>query len=144
MITPHDENFFLYYSKVCQKIFCLKLPNVLVHLGNISTRRKRNLTGNLYRPTLILNFFHEHWWITRQQGKDVISLTLLSHFHPLHRNLELSWEITGESLPLHILSGQTQTKNLWCLSTSSQPISCRTLKRHRFCRYHGSLGMDQQ
>ena len=36
------------------KIFCLKLPDVLVKLGKISTGRNRNLTGNFRRPVHIL------------------------------------------------------------------------------------------
>ena len=40
------------------------------------------------------------------------------HFHPLHRHLNISWAITAKSLPLHIASGQTRTRNLWFLSAS--------------------------
>ena len=35
------------------KIFCLKLPDILVNLGKFSTGRSRNLTGNLHHPVLI-------------------------------------------------------------------------------------------
>ena len=46
-------------------------------------------------------FFHEHSRYTGQQEKgEAISLTLLYHFHPLHRYLEISWAITAESSPL--------------------------------------------
>ena len=48
-------------------------------------------------------FFHEHSRFAGQQGKgEAISLTPLYHFHPLHRHLDISLEITAESLPLHI------------------------------------------
>ena len=54
-------------------------------------------------------FFHYHSRITGGlQGKgEGISLTPHYHFHPLHRDLHISWAITGESLPLHIGSSQT-------------------------------------
>ena len=61
-------------------------------------------------------FFHEHAQFTRQQAKGGrrgvgwgISLIHHHHFHPLQRHLDISWEITTESLPLHIASRQNQT-----------------------------------
>ena len=49
-------------------------------------------------------FFHEHSRFTGQQGKgEVIYLTPLCHFHPLHRHLDISRAITAESSPLHNL-----------------------------------------
>ena len=51
-------------------------------------------------------FLHEHSRITGLQGKGKgISLTPHYHFHPLHRNLDISRAITAESSPLHIASG---------------------------------------
>ena len=53
------------------------------------------------------------------RGKgEAVSLTPLYHLHPLHRHLDISHVITAESLPLHIDSNQTQTRNLWFLFTS--------------------------
>ena len=46
-------------------------------------------------------FFQEHSQFTGQQGKkEAISLTSLYHFHPFHRNLDISQVIIAESLPL--------------------------------------------
>ena len=64
-------------------------------------------------------FFHDHSRITGLQGKgEGISLTLYYHFHPLHRHLDISREITAESSPLHVGSSRTRTRNLWFLSES--------------------------
>ena len=58
-------------------------------------------------------FFHD---ISRFKGQEKkgegISLTTHYHFHPLHRHLDISRAITAESLPLHIASSRTQTRNL--------------------------------
>ena len=60
MITLHDKNLFLYYCKLFRslqysltKIFYLKLPDIWVNSGKISTRQSRNMTGNLHCPALI-------------------------------------------------------------------------------------------
>ena len=51
----------------------------------------------------IWNFFHEHWWIRKLQGKgEGIFLTPHYHFHSLHRHLGISRAITVESSPLRI------------------------------------------
>ena len=43
-------------------------------------------------------FFHEHSRLTVLQGKwQGISVTLLYHFHQLHRHSDFKWEITAES-----------------------------------------------
>ena len=64
-------------------------------------------------------FFHEHSRITGLQGKgEGISLTPHYHFHPLHRQLNISRAITAESSPLHIASSRTRTGNLWFPSAS--------------------------
>ena len=69
-------------------------------------------------------FFHEHSRITGLQGKgEGISLTPHYHFHPLHRQLDISQAIAAESSPLHIASSRTQTGNLWFPSTSRWPLS---------------------
>ena len=52
LIALHDKNLFLYHSIVCQKSF-VKLPDVLVNLGKISTEQNRSLTRNLHPPALI-------------------------------------------------------------------------------------------
>ena len=50
-------------------------------------------------------FFHETSRFTWQQGKGGdIYLTPLYHFHPFHRNLDISQVITAESSSLHIAS----------------------------------------
>ena len=74
-------------------------------------------------------FFHERSRITGLQGKgEGISLTPHYHFHPLHRHLDISWAITAENSPLHIVSSRTRTGNLWFPSASR--------KEARFC-WHG-------
>ena len=40
-------------------------------------------------------------------------LTLLYHFHLLHRPLDISQVIAAERSPLRIAGSQTQTRNLW-------------------------------
>ena len=47
-----------------------------------------------------------------------ISLTPHYHFHPLHRQLDISRAITAESSPLHIASSRARTRNLWFPSGS--------------------------
>ena len=55
-------------------------------------------------------FFDGHSRFTGHQGKDeAISLTLLYHFHPLHRHLGISRAITAGSSPPHIASSRTRT-----------------------------------
>ena len=74
-----------------------------------------------YRTTcffFIWVFFHKHLQFTGQQGKEVISVIPLYQFHPLHRHLDVSRAITAVSSPLHIVSSQTRTRNLWFPSTS--------------------------
>ena len=44
--------------------------------------------------------FHEHSIIKRKKEKgEAISLAPLYHFHPLHKHLDISWEINAESSP---------------------------------------------
>ena len=38
-------------------------------------------------------------------------LTPLYNFHPLHRQADISWGITAESLSLHVASDGTRTEN---------------------------------
>ena len=45
-------------------------------------------------------------------------LTPRYHFHPLHRQLDISQTITTKSSTLHIGSSQTRTRNLWFPSAS--------------------------
>ena len=69
-------------------------------------------------------FFHEHSRFTGQQGKgEGIYLTPLYHFHPLHRHLHISREITAGGSPLHIASSWTRTGNLRFASASRWPLS---------------------
>ena len=65
------------------------------------------------RVNLYLLFYHKHSRFTGQQKKEKgISLTPHYHFYLLYRQLDISWAITVESLPLHIASSQNQTGNL--------------------------------
>ena len=50
-------------------------------------------------------------------------LTLLYHFHLLHKYLDFSWAITAESSPLHKTNNWTQTYNLWISQESHYPLS---------------------
>ena len=77
-----------------------------------------------FLPWKVCTYVHFHAHITRQQGKgEAISLTPLSHFHPVYRHLNISREITVEGSPLHIAHSQTWTGNLWFLSASRKPLS---------------------
>ena len=61
----------------------------------------------------IWDFFKNHSRITILQEKEEgISLIAQYHFHPLHRELDISRAITTESSPLHIGSSRTRTANL--------------------------------
>ena len=52
-------------------------------------------------------FFYEHSQITGlQRNGEGISLTPHHHFHPLHRQLDISRAITADSSPLQIASSQ--------------------------------------
>ena len=64
-------------------------------------------------------FFHKDSRFTGQQGKgESIYLTPLYHFQPLHGHLDISWAITTDNSPLHIVSSRTGTGNLWFPSAS--------------------------
>ena len=63
--------------------------------------------------------FHELSRFTGQQGKaEVISLTPLCHFQPLHRYMDIRRVIIVGSSPLHIASSRTWTGNPWLQSAS--------------------------
>ena len=82
-------------------------------------------------PFFIWVFLQEHSWFTgRQRKEEVISLSPLYHFYPLHRHLDISRAITAESSPLHIANSQTRTGNLWFPSVSRQPLSYAALTPH--------------
>ena len=67
----------------------------------------------------IWDFFREYSQFTGQQVKgEAISLTPLLHFYLLHRNLNISQAITGESSPLDIAYSQSRTGSLWFWSAS--------------------------
>ena len=62
----------------------------------------------------IWGFFQEHLRFTEQQEKrEAISLIPLYHFHPLHRNIDISRAITAKCSSLHIASSRFRTRNLW-------------------------------
>ena len=54
----------------------------------------------LYDRDLVMKewmIFFKHSWLTGKQGKgEVIFLTPLYHFYPLHSYLDISWAITAE------------------------------------------------
>ena len=72
-------------------------------------------------------FFHEHSRFTVQQGKRGIYLTSPYHFHPLHRCLDISRELTAESSPLRIASSRTRTGDLWFPNGRSLTAKLRAL-----------------
>ena len=58
-------------------------------------------------------FFTDSYNTQDSMGREAISLTLLYHFHPLHRHLDSSRAITTEGSSLHITSSRTRTGNLF-------------------------------
>ena len=71
----------------------------------------RDIKHSLKQTSAIINFdffstwvfIHEHLRFTRQQRKgEAISLTPHYHFHPFHRQLDISRAISAKSSPLHI------------------------------------------
>ena len=75
-------------------------------------------------------FFHEHSRMTGLQGKgEGISLTPHYHFHPLHRQLDISRAITAESSPLHIASSRTRNREPLVSECKSLTTKLRALCR---------------
>ena len=92
---------------------CLNIKEGQVRISNVK------LWFFLFFFFSIWVFFHEHSRFTGQQGKgEGIYLTPLYHFHPLHRDLDISRAMTAESSPLHIAGSRTRTGNLWFPSAS--------------------------
>ena len=59
------------------------------------------------------------YYLDQYRGEgEAISLTPHYHFHPLHRDIEISRAVPAESSPLHIASSRTRTGNLWFPSVS--------------------------
>ena len=88
------------------------------------SRKKINLTQ--IKVCLFSNFFffHQYSRIAGQQGKGGrISLTLFYKVQLLHEHLNVSWEITADSSPLHIASGLIQAGNTCFLSKSPELLS---------------------
>ena len=103
-----------------------KLWKLLLSIEKIRAllQQFQNLPKNAFLFISIWIFFHEHSQITGLQGKGGgICLIPGYHFHPLHRHLDISWALTAEGSPLHIVSSQTRTENLWLPSASHQPLS---------------------
>ena len=77
------------------------VSEVLMKVALILHWFSRKCSGFLFS---IQVFFHEqHLQISGLPGKrEGISLTPHYNFQPLHRHLDVSWAITGESSPLHI------------------------------------------
>ena len=101
------------FSKMKLEWICGNLTWFQIHLWTKYLRR------TLVVVVVVLCFFylgliHEHSQITKLQGKgEGISLTPHYHVRPPDRQLEISWEITAESSPLHIASSWTRTENLF-------------------------------
>ena len=107
------------YEVVLTRMFCIRIESsILFFYGNMQVR------GNSYYGIFFFSiriFFHEHSRITGLQGKgEGISLTPHYHFHPLHWHLDISWAITTDSSPLHIVRSRTLTGNLWFPSASRE------------------------
>ena len=69
-------------------------------------------------------FFHDDSRFRGQQGKGkAMSLTPLYHFHPLHRHLDISREVTTKISLQHIGSSRTWTGHLWLQSASHSNLS---------------------
>ena len=75
------------------------LRNLSVHLvyASVETRKLLFLSG--------FSFINIH----DSQLEEAISLPPLYHFHPLHRQLDISWAITADNSPLHIASSRNWT-----------------------------------
>ena len=83
--------------------------------------------------------FHEHSRVTGLQGKgEGISLTPYYQFHLLHRHLHISWAITAESSPLHIVSSRNRTGNLWFPSASYKPLKMRKHEKKKTFKWYTS------
>ena len=63
----------------------------------------------------------------RGRGSLSLSLTALYHFHLLHRHVDISQAITAESLPMHIASSQTWTRNLFFPNASCHKLCGKQL-----------------
>ena len=88
-------------------------------------------------------FFHNHSRITGLQMKgEGISLTPHYYFHTLHSHLDISREITAESLPLHIGSSHSKREPL-VSKHKSLTTKLRAIKFLTSNLYHQSLGPCQ-
>ena len=96
-----DEDF----SKVT--FYANKITIISVDLDKIS-------------PFYLWVFFYEHLRVTGQLGKgESIYLSLLYHFHPLHRHLDINRSIIAESSLLQIAYIRTRTGN-FCFPSASR------------------------
>ena len=66
----------------------------------------------------ILVLFYMTLTIHRTTGVGGGLFNLLYHLHTLHEHLHISWAITAETSPLHMVSGWTKTWSLWFLSAN--------------------------
>ena len=59
-------------------------------------------------------FFRDYSQFRGQQVKGgALSLYPFYHFHPLHKQLGISWVIAAESSPLRITGRRNRKRNLW-------------------------------
>ena len=90
-------------------------------------------------PTCFFFFFTNIHHSQNSKGNgDVIFLTPLYHFHPLHRHLDISLAITGGNSLLHRVSGRTRIGNYCFLRASCEPLSKGPFY-HENSKYSGIL-----
>ena len=110
-----NENLLLVLKSFClQLLWFLKKRNV--HVLYVKHYSQKVMQICCKKKLFFLSgfFFHKNSRITGLQGKgEGISLTSHYHFQPLHRHLDISWEITAESPTLSIASSRTRSGNLW-------------------------------
>ena len=107
-------------TSYCFFFMYLPFPNCVYRAGTKVLILKKRIIFNM-RIYFFSNwvFFHKDSRFTGQQGKgESIYLTPLYHFQPLHGHLDISWAITTDNSPLHIVSSRTGTGNLWFPSAS--------------------------
>ena len=127
-LNPRGMSILLSSRKITQKLhecWTLKKPIVDWQFKDFDYEFLLCVLISLCILIFIWVFFHKHSRFTGQQGKkEGIFLTPFYHFHPLHRNLDISRAITAESSLLHIASSRTPTGNLGFLSASRKSLNC--------------------
>ena len=92
--------FLLLTLNMCWGKFLTRNPEFEIHLWALANMRRQ--VEQVISNWLVQDYSR----FTGQQGKEeAISLSLLYHFYPFHRHLDIS-RITEESSPLHIASSR--------------------------------------